>query len=181
MSVAPHTRDLPVSQVSKVVHPQLVGEVTTIHRVDVPAEGMVCVGGGTWSNCTRIIPTMIYAPVVVSEVSLPLCLLPLTIILTNVVTFELFKVRVHLVAAMLLLVSTCPHKLKHWVLGHRKHHTTRRLAGELCQQRTRTINSHYMYIIIYLKKLNIQGVPKLRFKATVFHRSFYREFRKLKH
>ncbi len=42
MSVAPHTRDLPVSQVSQVVHPQLVGEVTTIHRVDIPARGVVC-------------------------------------------------------------------------------------------------------------------------------------------
>ncbi len=39
-----------------------------------------------------LIASMTYAPVVVSKVSLPLCLLPLTIVLTTVVTFELFKV-----------------------------------------------------------------------------------------
>ena len=41
MSVPPHSGDLLVRVVSHVIHLQLVGEVTTIHRVDVPVKGYI--------------------------------------------------------------------------------------------------------------------------------------------
>ncbi len=117
------------------------------------------------------------APVVVSKVSLPLYFLPLTLILTAVVTFELFKIRVHLVATMLLLIATCPHKLKHRVLDHRESYTGTRetLASEfLCGGGGDKVHSNTIlllhvaiFCVLHMKRMLAVSVGNRRQTITV--------------
>ena len=81
-------------------------------------------------------------PVIVLEVSLPFCLLFLIIILPSMLTFELFKVRVHLVGAMFVLIAWCSNELKHGVLRHGEGHTGTGTV-ELCEEAKLKIFHHY--------------------------------------